>query len=233
MTDQVAGAVEGFGAIEAAEIIKVAETIEVVETARTPTAAAFRDGMRRGADPVNTVVTSGPAITTRFSDWSGKYCPRCFHNFRPDDPVVVRVDADGKIGEVLHDDRLVAWCGRDLAAEVRQSAVSREFFEAIDQENPPITGHSRRLHPDDPLLQVRETVRSKDRRARCFVCADSVRPFEFAVTCVCHPDDPQGCELTVHQDPGHAKSCYEHWRLTIGRQMFKCPMDLRSLGGRG
>jgi hypothetical protein len=237
VTDQGAEAIELADAIKLAAIIDdldITETTGVPKTAeRTPTAAAFRDGERRGADPVNTVVTSGPAITTRFSDWSGKYCRRCFHNFRPEDPVVVRLDADGKIAGVLHDDRLVSWCGRDLAAEVGQSAASREFFEAIDEENPPITEHSRRLHPGDTLLQVRETTRDKDRRARCFVCADSFRPFEFAVTCVCCPDDPQGCELTAHQDPGHAKSCFENWRLNIGRHMLKCPMDLRSLGGRG
>jgi hypothetical protein len=203
------------------------------QAAEQPSAeAAFREGMRRGEDPVNTTVASGPAITTRYSAWCGKYCRRCYNNFRPDDPVEITVSPDGKIARVYHDGRLVPWCGRDLDAEQGESAVGRLFFAAIDAENPPLTKHTRRLHPGDPLLQIRDTVRDRDRRARCFMCADSFRPYEFVLTCVCHPDDPQGCTLTIHQDPAHAKLCFESWRLR-SRDLLKCPMDNRILGGRG
>ena len=193
--------------------------------------AAFREGLRRGEDPVNITVASGPAITTRYSTWCGKYCRRCYHNFRPDDPVEIAVGPDGKIAHVHHDDRLVPWCGRDLDVEQGESAVGRQFFEAIDAENPPLTKHTRRLHPGDPLLQIRDTVRDRDRRARCFACVDSFRPYEFVLTCVCHPDDPQGCTLTIHQDPAHAKPCFENWRLSS--KILKCPMDMRIPGDRG
>lgn len=195
-------------------------------------AAAFREGVRRGEDPVNTTVTSGPAITTRYSAWCSKYCRRCYHNFRPDDPVEISVGPDGKISTVYHNDRLVPWCGRDLDTGRGESAAGRRFFEAIDTENPPLTKYTRRLHPDDPLLQIRDTVRDRDRRARCFMCVDSFRSYEFVLTCVCHPDDPQGCTLTIHQDPAHAKPCFERWRLST-RDLNKCPMDMRHLGARG
>ncbi|GAA5050043.1 hypothetical protein HNP84_004154 [Thermocatellispora tengchongensis] len=187
----------------------------------------FRAGVRLGEDPVNTVVQDGPAVTTWRSEWMGGYCPVCAHSFRQDDPVLLRIGDDGRLAEVRHDPAHLPWCGLAEAEEHGESAVGRAFFEAIDAMDPPLVRYVRRLHPGDPLLRPRETVRPSDRRQCCFVCRESFRPYEFVVTCVCRPDDPQ-CSLTVHRDAAHSLLCYEDF-IDSRSGLRQCPMDMRVL----
>jgi hypothetical protein len=193
--------------------------------------AAFNEGLRQGEDPVNTVLEDGRAVTTWRSRWIGTYCERCHHRFREDDPVWLTIGADGKVARAVHDDRLVSWCGerRDDAAAEPASDLGRVFFEAIDAEAPPRVGHVRRLLPGDPLLELRDMVRPKDRRHCCFVCRETFRPYEFVVVCVCSPGAPQ-CSLAVHRDPAHNLLCFEEF--LAGQSLLRqCPMDMRPLDG--
>lgn len=197
----------------------------VSEEVASSVAALFRAGERLGRDPMNQTVRDGPAITGERSQWLGSYCRECYHNFRLDDPVLVRTDQSGRIVEVVHDFDIFSWCmgGNPDPGRADMSELGREFFAGIDSEDPPRVKHVRRLSAEDELVQLRDAVLDRNRRRRCFVCTQTFRPHELVIDCVCHPGERQ-CALAVHRDAAHNLLCYERYLQAHGR-VRQCPTD--------
>ncbi|MFG1722644.1 hypothetical protein ACGFII_28860 [Micromonospora chalcea] len=188
--------------------------------------AAFNAGQRRGEDPAS-MMESGRAVTTGNSRWFQSFCKSCSHNFRLGDAVRVDLDDRGAIKDVRHDG--TPWCGGKGAAPPLDPGIANRFFEGIDAVDPPVTPYVERLLTGHPMLQVRDGVRLKQRRAHCMVCNNTLRPLEQVVICVCSPDR-KVCALTVHRDSAHNLLCYEEYLgAQRGGKIIVCPMNYRDL----